>query len=91
VNATKSSICDVLIGKLPASVETIQALLINASYSEKGWMFTSMATKMALELDLPKAYSDVTAMILSPGSAEGAAALFRKARIWFGTFVLEHM
>jgi len=55
-NATKSPICDVLIGTVHASTETIQALLINACYSEKGWMFTSMATRMALDLDLPKAY-----------------------------------
>ena len=86
-----------ILGNVPASIETIQALLVNASYSEKGWMMTSMATRMALDLDLPKAYHDLTMSALSSrgdhaiAAAESGDELFRKARVWFGTFVLEHM
>jgi len=57
-------------------------------------MFTSMATRMALDLDLPEAYNDITAAILAssvPADVEHEGRLFRKARVWFGTFVLEHM
>jgi hypothetical protein len=56
-------------------------------------MFTSMATRMALDLDLPKAYNDLTAIILSSGTPDidREASLFRKTRVWFGVFVLEHM
>jgi len=57
-------------------------------------MFTSMATRMALDLDLPEAYNDITAAILAssvPPDVEHEGRLFRKARVWFGTFVLEHM
>jgi len=57
-------------------------------------MFTSMATRMALDLDLPEAYNDITAAILAssvPLDVEHEGRLFRKARVWFGTFVLEHM
>ena len=86
-----------VLGNVPASTETIQALLVNASYSEKGWMLTSLATRMALDLDLPKAYNDLTISILSSRGdrslvdTEREDALFRKTRVWFGTFVLEHM
>jgi len=60
-------------------------------------MMTSMATRMALDLDLPKAYHDLTMSALSSrgdhaiAAAESGDELFRKARVWFGTFVLEHM
>jgi len=52
---------------------------------------------MALDLDLPKAYHDLTMSALSSRGgqtsedAEIGDALFRRARVWFGTFVLEHM
>ena len=99
-NATKSPICDVILGTVPASVETIQALLVNACYSEKGWLLTSMATRMALDLNLPKAVADLSARALSGrqdrseekvNSDWEEEQLFGKARIWFGAFVLEHI
>lgn len=91
-NATKSPICEVLMGTVPRSIETIQALLVNACYSEKGWLLTSMATRMALELDLPGSYSKLCTHILEDG-ADGydSNALMRETRVWFGTFVLEHI
>ena len=85
------------MGNIPASTETIQALLVNASYSEKGWLLTSLATRMALDLDLPKAYHDLTMSALSSHQdstnvdTETVDRRFREARVWFGTFVLEHM
>jgi len=55
---SKSRVCEVLVGSVAASLEAVQALLIVASYSEKGWMLTSIATRMAMQLDLPGAYED---------------------------------
>lgn len=102
---SKSRVCEVLVGSLAPSLESIQALLIVASYSEKGWMLTSVATRMALQLDLPGAYEDAikfAARTFTPvsrgwhsdtGVADSAAvcAQFRKARTWLGLFVLEHI
>ena len=96
-NATKSPICDVILGTISASIETIQALLVNAAYYEKGWILTSMAVRMALDLELPKAYSELCSSILlgdgGPNERMGGteAQMFRNARVWFGTFILEHM
>jgi hypothetical protein len=95
-NATKSPICDVILGTIPASMETIQALLVNACYYEKGWILTSMAVRMALDLELPKAYSELcSSILLGDGGTnemgERELNMFRSARLWFGTFILEHM
>jgi hypothetical protein len=98
-NAAKSPICDVILGTVPASVETVQALLVNACYTEKGWLLTSMATRMALDLNLPNAAADLSTRVLSgasgreevDGEREEDEELFRRARVWFGTFVLEHI
>lgn len=83
-------------------METVQALLVNSCYSEKGWILTSLATRMALDLDLPKAYRDLSTKILEARSrnrggnadvdvVEREAGLFRQARTWFGAFILDHM
>ena len=95
-NATKGPICSVMIGTIPPSIEAIQALLVDACYSEKGWLLTSLALKMSLEIGLSDAYSQLCAKILESDDsrrqdAEECAELFRKARVWFGVFVLEHM
>jgi hypothetical protein len=97
-NATKSPICDVILGTVPKTVETIQALLINAGYSEKGWLLTSMATRMALDLDLPGSYAKLSALSFDSGDDGGRERdrfeeerLMRETRVWFGTFILEHM
>lgn len=83
----------ILLGTAPNTIETIQALLIRACYSESGWLFTALAMRMALELDLPKAYTDVTATVLSSRTfdVETGARQFRDARVWFGVYILDHM
>ncbi|KAH7370946.1 C6 zinc finger domain protein [Rhexocercosporidium sp. MPI-PUGE-AT-0058] len=92
-NATKSPICEVMLGTVSKSIETIQALLVNACYSEKGWLLTSMATRIALDLDLPTAFNRLSTLILQAGTSnrEEESILMREARVWFGTFVLEHI
>lgn len=56
-----------------------------------------MAVRMALDLELPQAYSELCSSILlgDGGSNERMggreAQMFRSARVWFGTFILEHM
>ena len=102
---SKSRICDVLVGSVTPSLESVQALLIVASYSEKGWVLTSVATRLALYLDLPGAYEGAIRYAASMGlpvprswpantevtTSESARAVFRKARTWLGLFVLEHI
>ena len=102
---SKSRVCEALVGSATASLESIQALLIAASYSEKGWMLTSVATRMAMQLDLPAAYEDAVSFaagLRSPVSRgwtsnaevadpEVTSVHFRKARTWLGLFVLEHI
>jgi len=92
-NATKAPICEVMLGTVPKTIETVQALLINACYSEKGWLLTSMATRIALDLNLPAAFNKLSSLILQTGSRdrEEEARLIRETRVWFGTFVLEHI
>ncbi|KAE9362899.1 hypothetical protein N431DRAFT_424290 [Stipitochalara longipes BDJ] len=94
-NATKGPICDVILGTVPKSIETIQALLINAGYSEKGWLLTSMAARMALDLDLPGSYTKLSALSFDSGGDERdkleEERLMRESRVWFGTFILENI
>jgi hypothetical protein len=86
-----------MLGTTPSSLEVIQALLVDACYSEKGWLLTSQAVKMSLELGLPDAYTQLCARVLEGseapinGNAALEAELFRKARVWFGVFVVENM
>ena len=79
-----------MIGTTPPSIEVIQALLVDASYSEKGWLLTSLALKIALEIGLADAYSQLCARMLE-SDVDDCGDLFRKARVWFGVFVLENM
>ena len=56
-----------------------------------------MALHMALDLELPKAYTELcTSILLGDGGineriGERELQTFRRARVWFGTFILEHM
>jgi hypothetical protein len=85
------------MGNIEPSIETIQALLVNACYYEKGWILTAMALRMALDLELPKTYAELCSSILlgdtglTGMSAPREVQMFRRARVWFGTFILEHM
>ncbi|PVH76092.1 hypothetical protein DL98DRAFT_465595 [Cadophora sp. DSE1049] len=92
-NATKSPICEVMLGTVPKTIETVQALLINACYSEKGWLLTSMATRIALDLNLPAAFNKLSSLMMQAETRdrEEEAKLMRETRVWFGTFVLEHI
>ena len=92
-NATKSPICDVLLGSVPPSVEIVQALLVNACYSEKGWLLTSMAARMALDLDLPASYAKLSQLVMDQNERdmEAEGRLMRESRVWFESFVLENM
>lgn len=101
LNTTKTPLCAVILGTAPRTIETIQALLIDACYSEKGWLLTSMALKLALELDLPESYRKLSTLILGADQAQndedGGARkreeerLMRETRVWFGVWVLEHI
>jgi hypothetical protein len=102
---SKTRVCEVLVGSVAASLESIQSLLIVASYSEKGCMLTSIATRMAMQLDLPGAYEEAIKFASAMGSSDSRGwasnaevadsevvnARFRKARTWLGLFVLEHI
>ncbi|KUJ08937.1 uncharacterized protein LY89DRAFT_690509 [Mollisia scopiformis] len=92
-NATKGPLCDVILGAVPKSIETVQALVVHASYSEKGWLLTSMAVRMALDLDLPTSYTKLSDLVLQgeDHDREDESRLMRETRVWFGTFVLEHI
>jgi hypothetical protein len=93
-NATKSPICDILLGSIPPSIEIVQALLVNACYSEKGWLLTSMATRMALDLDLPASYAKLSQLVMDQNEErdmEAEGRLMRESRVWFESFVLENM
>ncbi|KAH8803720.1 C6 zinc finger domain protein [Xylogone sp. PMI_703] len=96
-HVTKDPICKAMLGEAPKTIETIQALLVNACYSEKGWMLTSLALKLALDLNLQNAYPQLLAIILE-GCDTGMTVdidrdevLFRQIRVWFGIFVLDHI
>ncbi|PMD17786.1 hypothetical protein NA56DRAFT_578416, partial [Hyaloscypha hepaticicola] len=94
-NATKAPICDVILGTVPKSIETIQALLVNAGYSEKGWVLTSIAARMALDLDLPGSYTKLSALSFDSGGEERdrleEERLMRESRVWFETFIMENI
>jgi len=52
---------------------------------------TSLALRMALEIGLPDAYTELCARTLDRDQCMDDAILFRKARVWFGVFVVENM
>ena len=87
------------------SLESVQALLTIACYSTERNLFTSLAARMALDLHLQNAYEELLGRM--SGTESGCdyyervemfsevnaeeAMLFRKARTWFGLFILDHM
>ncbi|KAK5012485.1 hypothetical protein LTR60_004355 [Cryomyces antarcticus] len=96
-------ICTIVVSSTEASLESIQALLVTACYSDKGWLLTSIATRMAMQLNLPGKYDEAVRLTASKDSLvsqnqgfteanpdpEGIRDCFRKARTWLGLFVLE--
>lgn len=77
------------------SMETVQALLVMASYSDNGWLITSMALRLALELDLPGAVGQLNGRRMGADPANGVdeeeKRLFRLTRTWYGVLNLDHM
>lgn len=98
-NATKPQICDVLLGSVPKTIETVQALNVHAGYSEKGWLLTSMAIRIALDdLDLPRSYTRLIEISIDSNSISDMESdrldhqrLMRESRVWLQTFVLENI
>jgi hypothetical protein len=81
------------------SLETIQALLVVASYSENGWVLSNLALRLAMQMSLPTALDNLMTNISARNRTnanlsaitEEEKALFRMARVWWGAFNLEHM
>lgn len=82
------------------SLESIQALIVAASYSEHGWLLSSLALRLAMQLSLPTAVDGLLTNVSGRNktmgdqivvSDEEEQNLFRAARIWWGAFNLEHM
>ncbi|TKA81780.1 hypothetical protein B0A49_00652 [Cryomyces minteri] len=98
-------ICTIVVSSTEASLESIQALLVTACYSDKGWLLTSIATRMAVQLNLHGEYDEAVRLTASKDSLnsqnqgfkeantdpESIRDCFRKARTWLGLFVLENI
>ena len=58
-------------------------------------MLTSMAARMALDLDLPGSYTKLSALSFDSGGEERdrleEERLMRESRVWFETFIKENM
>lgn len=82
----------------PEPLESVQALIVVASYSENGWLLASLALRLAMQLSLPSAMDNLVAIISSRNRRTSESSvddeerrLFRAVRVWWGTFNLEHM
>ena len=81
------------------SLESIQALIVIASYLQHGWLLSSLALRLATELSLPTAVDTLLTNVSTRNRMTGdqlmvnddEKKLFREARIWWGAFNLEHM
>lgn len=89
----------VILNRGKESLETVQALLATACYSNERSLILSLAIRMALDLALPSAYEELTRRLMMTSDREEStefekmqeAILMRQARTWFGLLVLEHM
>ncbi|UPK96319.1 hypothetical protein LCI18_007254 [Fusarium solani-melongenae] len=70
----------------PPTVESVQAMILLAAYSEKSWFAIGHALQMASTLGLDKAVGQL--MKQTPAVTSNAHALMRQARTWF---ILHHM
>lgn len=82
----------------PESVESVQALIVVASYSENGWLLASLALRLAMQLSLPSAMDSLLVKMSArnkgtgePPVDEEERRLYRAVRVWWGAFNLEHM
>lgn len=69
-----------------------------ASYSDNGWLNTSIALGLALELELPESVEQLMARTVgasieryAKGVDEEEKRLFRLTRTWYGVLNLDHM
>ena len=100
-NELKKRICEVILRTTESSVECIQALLVISCFSEKGWLLTSMATRLCLDLDLPGAWHELMQRLATATqdpqeihadiNVDEEGELLCRTRIWLGTFILEHI
>lgn len=70
----------------PPTVESVQAMILLAAYSEKSWFAIGHALQMASTLGLDKAVGQL--MKQTPAVTSNAHVLMRQARTWF---ILHHM
>ena len=85
------------------SLESVQALLVAASYSAERSLILSFASRMALDRHMDEAFDRLMQYVPMKRAEEGHAILgtrtedederssMREARTWFGLLVLEHM
>lgn len=82
------------------SLETVQALLVQACYASERSLLISIATRMALDLGFPEAYDTLTAQFVSrerrrndgdEAISEQDGMLMRKARVWLHLLVMSHL
>ncbi|EMT62710.1 hypothetical protein FOC4_g10006343 [Fusarium odoratissimum] len=72
--------------KSPPTVESVQAMVLLAAYSEKSWFAIGHALQMASALGLDKAVGQLVKQ--TPTVTSKTHALMRQARTWF---ILHHM
>ncbi|KAM0085996.1 hypothetical protein ACKRZS_001800 [Fusarium odoratissimum] len=70
----------------PPTVESVQAMVLLAAYSEKSWFAIGHALQMASALGLDKAVGQLVKQ--TPTVTSKTHALMRQARTWF---ILHHM
>lgn len=95
-NSVRRHTSDLILRRHGHSIETIQALLILATYSDSGAILCDIALQVALQLDLPKALDRVlSSLVLRRGSNSQAVmhdlVLYASVRIWYGSYVLDQI
>ncbi|KAF7552318.1 hypothetical protein G7Z17_g4384 [Cylindrodendrum hubeiense] len=82
------------------SLETVQALLVQACYASERSLLISIATRMALDLGFPEAYDTLTTQFVSrehrrndgiEGLSEKDGILMRRTRVWLHLLVMSHI
>ena len=87
-NELKSRLCEITLRQVPNSLEVVQALLVMSCYSDKGWLLTSLATRLAVDIGL---HQRLRTLLLSPQHTLHSNSDVREARVWLGTVNLDHI
>lgn len=77
-----------------ASLETVQALLVQACYSAERSLLVATATRLAVDIGLPDAYDDLTSQLSLPNSGrleDSTSSLMRQTRAWLHLLILGHI